>query len=382
MCLLTAMTPRERYLKTMLFGKPDKIPFMPGGPRESTLKAWHEQGLPQNAAWLPYLCKKIGIEYHSYHNISPGVRFAMLPEFEQKILERKPGSLVVQDWKGNICEISDQYDPSYCGGKGGKTDFVTRKWIKCPVETEVDWELMKKRYNPDDQERFPPDFEERCRKLAERKGIVTISFSGVFWQLREWMGFENLCLALIEQPDFIKQMITFWEEYVLILLAKIFKQLVPDVILVSEDMAYKEKAMISPAMTREFILPTWRKWGELIRSAGCPIYEVDSDGFIGELIPLWIEAGFNSNDPIEVAAGNDLPAYRRRYGTKMAYHGGVDKRAMAKGGVFIKKEIERLTPAIKSGGILPGCDHGIPPDVSWPNMIEYGRLLAQVTGWL
>lgn len=377
------MTLRERYIETILFGKPDKIPFMPGGPRESTLKAWHQQGLPEGCDWLPYLCEKIGIENQSYLSaISPGVRFAMLPEFEQKIIERKPGSLVVQDWKGNICEISDQYDPSYCGGTGGKTDFVTRKWIKCPVETEADWEAMQTRYNPDENGRFPEDFKARCEKLAKRTDIVTVSFSGVFWQLREWMGFENLCMAFIERPDLVKRMIAFWEQYILVLLERIMKQVVPDVILISEDMAYKEKAMISPAMVREFILPTWSKWGDLVRSAGCPIYEVDSDGFIGELLPLWIEAGFICNDPIEVAAGNDLPAFRRKYGNKMAYHGGVDKRCMAKGGDVIKKEIERLAPAIKSGGILPSCDHGIPPDVSWPNMVEYSRLLAKVTGWL
>lgn len=377
------MIPRERYLETMLFGKPDKIPFRPGDPRESTLKAWHQQGLPADVDWLPYLCEKIGIAGQSYDcDTDPGVRFAMWPEFEQKILERKPGSLVVQDWKGNICEISDQYDPSYCGGRGSKFDFVTRKWIKCPVENEADWESMRARYNPDEKGRFPRDFSARCRKLAERQGIAMLGFSGVFWQLREWMGFENLCMAFIEQPDFVKRMVAFWEEYVLTLLERILKQTVPDVVLVSEDMAYKEKAMISPAMIREFILPTWRRWGELVRSAGCPVYDVDSDGFIGELVPLWIEAGFNANCPIEVAAGNDLPALRRRYGNRMAYHGGVDKRAMAKGGEVIKKEIERLTPAVQSGGIIPGCDHGIPPDVSWPAMLEYGRLLARLTDWL
>jgi hypothetical protein len=31
---------------------------------------------------------------------------------------------------------------------------------------------------------------------------------------------------------------------------------------------------------------------------------------------------------------------------------------------------------------LPTCDHGVPPDVSWPNFIEYTRRLAQLTGWL
>jgi len=377
------MTPRERYLETMLFGKPDKIPFIPGSPRESTLKAWHREGLPADASWLPYLCGKIGIERQDYYSeIQPGVRFAMLPEFEQKIIERKPDSIVVQDWKGNICEISDQYDPGYCGGQGGKFDFVTRKWIKCPVENESEWEAMKARYNPDDRDRFPQDFKERCRMLKRRTKIVEVSFSGVFWQLREWMGFENLCMAFIEKPALVRDMIAFWEKYVFALLERIFEQVVPDVVLISEDMAYKEKAMISPAMTREFILPTWRKWGDLARSAGCPLYDVDSDGFIGELIPLWIEAGFNGNNPVEVAAGNDLPAFRRQYGKEMAYHGGVDKRCMAKGGEIIRHEIERLTPSVKSGGIIPGCDHGIPPDVSWPDMVAYARLLAHATGWL
>ena len=33
------MNPRQRFLEALLFGKPDKVPFTPGGPRESTLAA-------------------------------------------------------------------------------------------------------------------------------------------------------------------------------------------------------------------------------------------------------------------------------------------------------------------------------------------------------
>ena len=40
------MTPRERNLESLLFGRPDKVTFSPGGARESTLAAWHKQGLP------------------------------------------------------------------------------------------------------------------------------------------------------------------------------------------------------------------------------------------------------------------------------------------------------------------------------------------------
>lgn len=377
------MNSRERYLATLLFQKPDRIPFSPGGPRESTLKAWHQQGLPEGVDWYRYLCKQIGIEYDpKRRGTGIGVNHRMIPEFEQKILEKKESSLIVQDWKGNICEIADDFDPSYLGGTGGKMDFVTRKWIKCPVENRDDWEQMKKRYDPDDPARFPENFKETCRAAEKRDYVSSAGFSGVFWQLREWMGFENLCIAFIEQPDLVRDMIAFWEQFVATLLERVFDHTSLDSVRISEDMAYKEKAMISPAMTRQFILPAWRRWGDLAHKAGCPLYDMDSDGYVGELIPIWIEAGFNVNNPQEVAAGNDLPAYRKAFGKQMAYCCGVDKRAMARGGRTLKQEIERLEPVVRAGGYIPGCDHGIPADVSWPNMIEYGRLLASITGWL
>ena len=53
------MNSRERFVKTLMFGSPDKVPFMPGGGRESTLAAWRKQGLPEGmdpmAALLPPL---------------------------------------------------------------------------------------------------------------------------------------------------------------------------------------------------------------------------------------------------------------------------------------------------------------------------------------
>jgi uroporphyrinogen decarboxylase len=165
-------------------------------------------------------------------------------------------------------------------------------------------------------------------------------------------------------------------------LERIFAHYVPDYIVINEDMACKEKPMVGPEMCRRFLVPCWRAWADQARAAGVPIYEVDSDGHVGQLIPSWIDAGFISNSPQEVAAGNDLPGYRKTYGTKMAYRGGVDKRAMAKGGKAIRDEIDRLRPTIRSGGYIPGCDHAIPPDVSWPNFLDYCRLLAEATGWL
>ena len=113
-----------------------------------------------------------------------------------------------------------------------------------------------------------------------------------------------------------------------------------------------------------------------------PLVDVDSDGFIGELIPIWIESGVNVCDPVEVAAHNDLNQLRRQFGHQMAYRQGVDKRCMAKGGKTIRDELKRLQPVLADGGYIPGCDHGVPSDISWPDYLDYARLLAHMTGWL
>ncbi|UCC21554.1 MAG: hypothetical protein JSW23_06980 [Planctomycetota bacterium] len=375
------MNTRERWLQTILFGKPDKVPFEPGGGRESTIKRWHEEGVPEDIEDMAEYAYRQAGGKQDWSTAGEGfwVDERMIPHFEEKVLEERERTMIVQDWKGNICEISKEYTLAHLRDP---IDFVTRRWIKCPVESYEDWEKMKVRYDPDEPSRMPQDAVAKAKRLSAREHPVGFGFSGPFWQLREWLGFENLCMMLHDDPGFIKEMICFWEDYIAALLEKALTFLVPDYVRISEDMAYKGFSMISPAMVREFLLPTWRRWGKIIRESGCKVYLVDSDGYIGELIELWIEAGINACLPIEVAAGCDIIEFRKKFGTRMAYIGGVDKRAIAAGGQIIKDEIKRVQPVIDSGGYIPGCDHGVPADVSWPNFVYYCKLLAKATGWL
>jgi len=244
-------------------------------------------------------------------------------------------------------------------------------------------ERIKWRYNVDAPGRFPADFDERARALKERDYPVSVSIDGPFWQLREWVGMENLCIFMAEQPDWVMEMCNFWGDFVYDMLDRILDKIQLDSVHFSEDMAYKEHPMISPAMTRKFLLPQYLRWVGLIKSKGCPIVDMDSDGRIDLLIPIWIEAGINVCDPIEVAAGNDIVEFRRRFGKKMGYTGGIDKRAIAAGGQVMRDAVLGVVPPmLVEGGYIPACDHGVPPDISWPNFVEYARLLAQLTGWL
>ena len=128
-----------------------------------------------------------------------------------------------------------------------------------------------------------------------------MDFNGPFWQLREWCGLVNLCLLFADQPEFVQEMIDFWKEFVSQALARILKQCRRTVSRISEDMAYKAHSMISPAMVRKFLLPTYARW---VSNSEMPAVQLSmsiSDGYIGELIPLWIEAGINVGQPLEVS---------------------------------------------------------------------------------
>jgi len=376
------MNPRQRHRETLLFGNPDKVPLSPGGPRESTLRAWRQQGLPEDVHYHTYLLDQLGIEPDvTQPRVGLNVSFKMIPQFEEKVLEHQDGHYIVQDWMGAITEISDEFDYTYI--RSAK-DFVTRKWHRFPVQNREDWETrMKWRFDPHHPERFPADFANRCAALQDRDYPLSVSINGPFWQMREWVGMENLCMLMIDDPEFVQDMAETWTEFVSATLKQITDRVELDTVHFSEDMAYKAHSMISPAMVRQFLMPAYVRWVQEIRASGCPLIDMDSDGNIEVLVPLWIESGINVCDPIEVAAGNDIVAFRERWGTQMAYRGGIDKRAIAAGGEVMRAEVMRVVPPLlKDGGFIPGCDHGVPPDISWPNFVEYTRLLAELTGWL
>ena len=384
------MTPRERFLETLLFGNPDKVYFETGDARESTLRAWRSQGMPEDSSYTGRIQSLVnekraekGLGAALFHSgqepVHPGVSFKMIPCFEEKVLEHKDGHYIVQDWMGAITEISDEFDYTYLRLP---KDFVTRKWHKFPVETWDDWEKMKPRFDPKDPKRFEPDFNDRCASLNDRDYPFEVHVNGPFWQLREFCGMEGLCILMLTQPALIHDMVAFWTHFCAETLRPLLELAPPDMVLFSEDMAYKEHPMISPEMTNQFFSPFYRRLVEEVKSAGTNLVAIDSDGRIDLLIPLWMDWGINCVEPIEVAAGNDIVAMRERFGRRLAYRGGIDKRAMAAGGPVLTAELERIRPVIKDGGFLPRCDHGIPSDVSWANFQDYGVQLAALCGWL
>ena len=203
------MTDRERCIRILKFEDVDFVPFTPGYGRKSTRERWYREGLPADTAdIITEAYRQAGGVRELYSAKSDfSVNQFMNPHFEEKILEVRENSQVVQDWIGNVCEIGLEFDVSYLRYA---IDFVTRNWLKCPVESRADWSEMKKRYNPYDPTRLPADASKRTEKLKTRTDYKALSFHGPYWQLREWCGFENLSMLFYDDPDFVAEMIAFW----------------------------------------------------------------------------------------------------------------------------------------------------------------------------
>jgi len=373
------MSARQRYLDAIQFRRPERIPLLPGGPRESTLAAWHRQGPPPEVDLWAHLAELVQVPLEAFHGpVAAPADFRMIPQFEEQVLAHRNGHYLVRDWMGATTEIDDCFDYTYI--RTAK-DFVTRKWHAFPVTDRATWmERIAWRYDPDEPSRLPDDAQ--AWLALERSGRpVTVRINGPFWQMREWVGFEGLCLLMADDPKLVCDMAEAWRTFVLVLLERVLRRVRVDIVHLSEDMAYKAHSMISPAMARRFLSRCYLSWGELLRPYNVPVYAMDSDGYIADLVPVWLEAGINQADPMEVAAGNDIVAMRERFGRRLAYAGGIDKRAIAAGGDTLATEIARVRPVLRDGGYVPSCDHGVPPDISWANFQAYCRMLARETGW-
>ena len=108
---------------------------------------------------------------------------------------------------------------------------------------------------------------------------------------------------------------------------------------------------------------------------------MDSDGNINKLIAPWLEVGVNFHWPLEVAAGMDAVALRKKYGKHLTLVGNIDKQVFSKGKSAIHDEVMSKVPYLaETGGYFPSLDHNIPPDVPFGGFKYYVELLREIGG--
>ncbi|MEM3694002.1 MAG: uroporphyrinogen decarboxylase family protein [Candidatus Bathyarchaeia archaeon] len=380
------MSPKERFLETALFGKPDRVPLAVGDVRPLTLERWRREGLPQEKSVVEYfrldLCGLKAMGFTSYP--SQGFRWepspsalnlGPLPPFEYKLLSEDERYRI---WVDSLGIIQKGFQEDWRHGWSG---FATRVFLEFPVKDREDFQKMKLRYDAKDARRYPKGWQELVKTLRMHEGPLCLNLEGPFWWARNLMGLHNLLLNAYKNRDFLKEVFEFYTEFHLKTLLKALEEVEADYAVMSEDMAYKKGPMMSPWMVEEFLSQTYRDLTAFLKDHGVKVVFIDSDGNVEPLIPIWLRDGIDGITPCEIASGLDLLELRRRF-PRLIMMGGLDKRELAKGKEAIEAEVLSKVPFLtRLGGYFPGVDHAVPPDVSLENFGYFLRVLKRVCGW-
>ncbi len=211
------------------------------------------------------------------------------------------------------------------------------------------------------------------------KAIVTIGhvFTGA-WQL---MGFEPFCLALIDDPDLVAEIIDRLGGETLRLLDRLLEHDVVGAVCLQDDIAYTNGLMISLPLLRRLYFPWLTAAAARCHAAGRPVI-LHSDGDVLRAIPDLLGCGIDALHPIEPKC-MDIAAVKRLYGDRLALLGNLDLGYTLTRGTpaEVRQAVRELMRDVApGGGFLLGSANSITNYVPLDNFRamldaarEYGR---------
>ena len=333
---------REEYLDHMTFQA--LIPPMLTeifGPLPGLKQEWAAQGAtPEELDFSAF-------RYRTAVSSLVDVNTAWVGDIKEVILEETDEYVIARDYMG-------------CRVKLCKDAASLPLPLEYPVKSMEDWLRVKPHYEFSEG-RFGRDWARRAHDARAAGHVVTVSIPGGFAEPRRLMGDEAVCLAYYEQPELIHDMLRTMGDTAYKVLDRVSATVPVDQLTTMEDMAGKSGPLAGPAQVREFIAPYYGKVWSILRDRGARVFDQDSDGNMEPVIEAFLEAGVNCMHPMEPAAGMDVVRIRERFGTRLAFCGGLDKFALQRGAAIIDAELEyKIPPLIATGGCILGLDHRIP----------------------
>lgn len=335
------LTTKERFQHIFDHKETDRIPII-DSPWDTTIKRWQHEGMPENISFVDYF----GLD----HVID--LTIARAPWNKTEIIEETDEYRIYKNWWGTT---SKQWKhatstPQYLNFTIKDPDSWNRAKEKLrPNKNMVDWSNLKKNY----------------RSWREK---------GYWIQAYLWFGFdithssiigtETMLIALVENPDWCRDMFSTMLEFNLCLFDKIWDAGYQfDSVFWPDDMGYKQNQFFSLDTYRSVLKPFHQRAIDWAHEKGCKTH-LHSCGDVSRFIPELIDMGVDALNPLEVKAGMNPIQLKKDYGKDLVLHGGINAVLWDKPNE-IKAEMERLIPVLKeNGGYVFSSDHSVPDSVS------------------
>ncbi|MBN1836836.1 MAG: hypothetical protein JW820_13355 [Spirochaetales bacterium] len=358
------MDSRQRILAALSGNDLDRVPLTEIGIWPETILRWRQEGLPE------------GMTPHKYLGLDPIEFFSFdaslgLPE---TVLRECGDFRVYTDADGCTYKM-----------------FVDRpgapQFLGASILSVDDWHAAKKSLRPE-LGRFEsfrkeivfgqtlresqPDRYGRSRHRDLFTALVPVE---PCWYYLRLLGEEEALANIALDPDFAGTVIAeyndFTVEMVELILAAGYRF---DALWVFSDLCFKNGMLFSPAFFVDKVLPHQRRLFDLARDNGMKVI-FHCDGYVGQLLPLLMQAGIDCIQPLEVRAGNDIRRYIAEYSTDLSYMGNINMDILTTTKEAIEQEVASKVLAAKdTRRYLFHSDHSVPDTVS----LEHYAFAVQV----
>lgn len=197
--------------------------------------------------------------------------------------------------------------------------------------------------------------------------VMAFAPTGVFERLHFLMGFEDMFINFMTEPEAMKDLCDAIGEYRYQGMKLIVEHAKPDMILSHDDWGSKLNLFIQPHLWREFIKPQYEKAYGYLHDNGVIIMH-HADSFMEQIVEDMVDIH------IDIWQGaipqNDLVAIQKQLDGRMTLMGGLDAAIVDRSDsteAEIRKETRRvLDTYCVNGNFIPSITYGGPGTI-YPN---------------
>lgn len=248
-----------------------------------------------------------------------------------------------------------------------------RGWTDEHAGPIADWESFEKYPWPQVTDASFADLEALSDLLPEGMLATATLPGGVLENLSSLLGYELLCLHLVESPDLVRAVVDRVGETLLQVYQHLCQMDHVGALWLNDDLGFKTQTMISPAHLRQYVFP-WHKrlvdyaheHGKLVMLHACGNLSQVMDDLIDE---VGIDAKHSFEDVIQ-----PVSAFKRHYGHRVAVLGGIDVHVLAS---QTPDEVRRYTRTVIEQ-CAPGGGWALGSGNSVANYIPVGNFLAML----
>ncbi len=358
------MTSIERFINVLDRKPVDQTPIAVS-PWGATVQRWRKEG---------HIGESEDVAEHFGQDIRTGGWLNSVADLDHQ-------AVVIEETEETILRL----DGNGAQLRQHKLHDSTPEHIDFTVKDRATWEeFARPRLTGVDRRRIAFEGYRNAKAFAAQKQRY-FCWGGVapFEQMHPICGHEYMLIGMALDPDWVKDMVQTYASLTIDHLEVLFaEEGAPDGLFFYEDMGFKHRPFMSPAMYEAIVMPGHKRLFDFAHSLGCKVI-VHSCGYVEPLVPGLIEAGMDCLQAMEVKAGMDMPKLFERFGDRISFYGGVDVRCLiGNDRAEIDEEMDRkILPVVTNGGgYVLHSDHSEPPEIDYETMmyfVERGRSLGR-----